>query len=138
MSDARAIDATADEQARRDEWVGAIKGLVSQAEDWSRANGWHPERQSKVVRDDPTGRYEVPQLWIAPHGRVVFLDPTSRFLPGGKGIADLYLWPEMDGVMIPRTEDGWHVHLPSGRFDVERLPWSKQAFERAVAWLIEA
>lgn len=138
MPDPQVRETTTNDQELCDEWVAAVNLLVRQAEMWSSVRRWRPERQLKTIRDDPTGRYEVPQLWIAPGGRVVFLDPTSRFLPGGKGIVDLYLWPDMDAVMIPWTEDGWHVHLPSDGFDVERLPWSEESFVRAVERLTDA
>ncbi len=132
MPESHPAEIDAAEETRRDEWIAAVERLIADAEGWSRSRGWRPERQRKAVRDDPAGPYEVPQLWIWAAGRAVFLDPTSRFLPVGKGIADIYLWPEMDAVMIPWTDDGWQVHLPAGRFDIEPLPWSEPAFERAV------
>lgn len=137
MPDARMAATDPAELARRDEWVAAVGRLIEEAEEWSRKRSWRAERQMRLIEDDPVGPYEMPQVWINPgRGRTVFLDPTSRFLPGGKGIVDLYLWPEFDGVMIPWTDGGWHVHLPTGRFDVDRLPWSETAFERAVNHLV--
>lgn len=137
MSDARTAAVDPADQTRRDEWIAGVDRMIGEAEAWSRNQGWRTERQIRTIEDDPAGRYEVPQLWINPgRGRTVFLDPTSRFLPGGKGIVDLYLWPEFDGVMIPWTDSGWHVHLPVGRFDVDRLPWSETALVRAVSHLV--
>lgn len=127
----------ADEKAHRDEWIDAVGRLIDEAEEWSKVRSWRTDRQTKTINDDPLGAYNVEQLWINPgRGRTLFLDPTSRFLPGGKGIVDLYLWPDFDGVMIPWTEDGWHVHLPVDRLNAEQLPWSEEAFEKAVTHLI--
>lgn len=139
MSATRAPEAPVENwEAIRDEWVAAVEALITDAESWCATRGWRSERQAKPVYERGIGSYEAPQLWFNPgRGRTLLLDVTARFVPGAAGVADLYRWPEFDGVMILRTEHGWHLHLPVERSEAKLLPWSEQAFGKAAEWLIQ-
>jgi len=118
----------------RDEWIAAVEQLVEDAEVWARNQDWAVRRDAKTIREDRLGQYTVPRLLIhATEGRLL-LDPVARYVPGARGVVDLYVLPSYDAVMISRADHGWRLH-PIGADDEPR-PWSEETFVHTVLQLL--
>ncbi|MBI2823811.1 MAG: hypothetical protein HYX69_03860 [Planctomycetia bacterium] len=119
------------------EWQRAVEDLLASAESWAEKHHWRCQRATKFIEEALLGQYQLPQLLIQANGTGLLLDPVARFVPGGEGIVDLHVMPSYDTVMIPRTKDGWRVHIDTGKTDdaVRRMAWSETAFIDAVEWL---
>lgn len=115
-------------------WIRDLGDLLSQVESWCQQLEWAHKRQSKVIRERLLGPYEVEQLRFHTGQAGFMLDPVARFVPGGLGMVDLYILPTLDSVMIPRTEEGWVLHVEQAG-SVQVLPWGQAQFTTAVSEL---
>jgi hypothetical protein len=115
-------------------WIADLDMLLSQVESWCEEQGWSHKRQSKVIRERLLGPYEVEQLRFHTGQAGFMLDPVARFVPGGLGMVDLYILPTLDSVMIPRTEEGWVLHVEQAG-NVQLLPWGQEQFNTALSEL---
>jgi hypothetical protein len=120
-----------------DDWKRAVEKLVSEAETWAGRHGWLCRREKKKITERLLDSYEMAQLLIQANGAMVVLDPVARFVPGALGVADLSLVPSYHFLTIPRTEDGWHIHIDTGRNggSERREEWNECSFVEAVELL---
>jgi len=118
----------------RDEWIVAVEQMVRDAEVWAQKHDWAVRREAKVIREDRLGQYTVPRLLIHATAGRLLLDPVARYVPGALGLADLYVLPSYDAVIISRTDDGWRLH-PIGADDVPQ-PWSEESFVQTALQLL--
>ncbi len=115
----------ADWEAKRDEWIAAVEGIVAQAEAWAIGQGWLVHRSQKTITEDQLGTYEVPVLTIQTPNGPLILDPIARFIIGALGRVDLCVFPSYEKVIIARTETGWQFVIKPPVVD---RPWSESAF----------
>jgi hypothetical protein len=115
-------------------WTADLGSLLSQVESWCDEKRWPHKRQPKEIRERLLGPYKVEQLQFHTGQAGFILDPVARFVPGGLGIVDLYILPTLDSVMIPRTEEGWVLHVEQAG-NVQVLPWGREQFDTALSEL---
>jgi hypothetical protein len=121
----------------RSEWIAAVEGLVAAARSWSEKRDWTCRLSTKQLQETLLGEYSLPQLYIHAGDAPLLLDPVARFVPGALGLVDFAVLSPYRSMMVPRTRDGWFLHLETGKDinGVRREPWAQEAFYRAVEHL---
>ena len=122
----------------RNEWIAAVEQLVAAAQSWSEKRRWGCQLGVKELQETLLGEYKLPQLHIHVEDASLLLDPVARFVSRGLGLVDLAILSPYRSMMIPRTQDGWHIHLETGKDinGVRREPWAEESFFRAVELLL--
>ncbi len=116
------------------EWLDAQEGLVRQATDAARANGWYVERDEKEVRESLLGSYKAPRLRIRTKDREVVLDPIARFGSGRRGIVDLVVMPTYETAYLIAFKDGkWNIVAPRGSLNAR--PFSQATLVNTITRL---
>jgi len=115
---------------RRDEWLQLLHHLLKQIEDWSIAQGWSVQRQSKQVHDGDLGEYTAPVLIIRGPGGALYVTPIGLNIIGAKGRVDLEAWPTLNRVKLLRRDDQWHIVTDSNV--PIRAPWNAETFVQLV------
>jgi hypothetical protein len=118
--------------ARRDAWIGRVKQLVDQVEQWATAEGWAIHRDQKEIKDRMAGDFTVPLLRLRAPGGDAFLTPVALRIAGdGDGRVDLEAWPTLNRVrLIGKPDGGWEVITDSNI--PLRQPWSREMFVQLV------
>lgn len=112
MSELKLPDApVADQQAARDEWVGAVESLVRDIEGWCRAKDWPTRRIPKRITEPDIGEYVVPALLVQVDLARMMVEPVAARVGEEEGLIDLYLMPAYDDIArLFLTADGWRSH----------------------------
>jgi len=128
---------TAERDAELRKWLDAVERLVSDVEEWSRAEGWDVEREEDERQERSLGRYAVPVLRIRTPSGDGFLKPIGHDVGGARGRVDLSAWPTLYRVMLLLTDrGGWRVRTDSGIDWPE--PWGRETFLHLVDGLSRA
>lgn len=121
-------------EAVRDEWTAAVDGLIADAEQWSKTQGWTTRRDPKTIAEEPLGPYVVPRLLIHNVDGRLLLDPVTRFVVGGLGLVEFCVLPSYDWAKVVRTPAGWQFHPANP--NAPHRPWSEPDFLAAARELL--
>ncbi|NLY01196.1 MAG: hypothetical protein GXY83_34325 [Rhodopirellula sp.] len=119
------------------EWTAAIEQLMTEAASWSSQRGWPSRREKLSQQERLLDRYELTQLFIQVRATTYLLAPVARFVPGAIGMVDFTVLPSYHTVIIPRTPEGWWVHIDDGSSlgTAGKMAWGQESFVTAVEWL---
>jgi hypothetical protein len=121
-------------------WIGRVKSLVDQVEQWARELNWSTRRVEKKLDDVRIGTHRVPSLIMQEDTCRVLLEPVGRSAPGADGVVDLYLMPAYDDIAsLYYYSDRWNLHyvFPGAKpvatvREAEAMPLSKEILERVL------
>lgn len=116
------------------EWTTSVQRLVADVERWAQKHHWRCQREPKEMDELLLGSYQLPQLLIQVNGSTVLLNPVARFIARADGLVDLAIVPSYHSIMVPRTKDGWQVHIDAEKSErsSKREPWNEESFVHAV------
>lgn len=128
-------------QARRDDWVRRVAGLVEQIAQWSREAGWPVETGRETIEERRFGRYEAPAARVQlPKGdlpeRAVLVIPIAlELLNGPVGRVDLEGYPTLSRVMLLGGEGGGWTIMTDSNVPL-RQPWDGNTFRQLAQDLV--
>ena len=111
------------------DWLACVEGLVKQAEEWSAAEGWEVDQQTKPLHDKLIGDYEAPSLLIRLPGGEILLNPIGLHVGGGGGRVDMEAMPTLARVKLIGGPD-WRI-ITDSNVPI-REPWRAETFVQLV------
>jgi hypothetical protein len=102
-----------------DDWLQAARGLIDQADEWAKAEGWPTKRYPWTLTERFLGTYELDRLIYGVMGSQMALIPVGRYTMSSRGSFDLAVMPAYESVMVRRG--------PSGKWMIDPLPGEKRA-----------
>ena len=131
----------------REEWLHAVKALMSQVTEWSHSQGWDVfARGREANRDFSYEEQGVSIIEIDAHPQdarsgsdvKLILEPMTYNSVTGTGRVDFYVWPALYRVrLLHKSDNGeWIIRTDSG-LDWP-LPWNQETFTQIVHGLLRA
>jgi hypothetical protein len=105
----QALNPSAPEREKLDQWITSVTELVDQVETWARRQDWAVAKDRKRLTERRFGSYEVPVLRVRLIGGELHLLPVGLDIVGADGRVDLESFPTLNRVKLIKRGKKWEI-----------------------------
>src|SRR5690606_31814444 len=107
-------------------WIEAVESLMASIQEWAEEQKWLVSRETKTIRGDYCGEYQLPQLFIRTPQIKMVIDPIGLDIVGADGRVDIEAFPSFHRFILIRKGENWRLLADS----MAEWPegWGKESF----------